>query len=93
MNDKEVDLGKQTILAGIPIPITQIYAFHKIKKTMLGSLILIGVYSPIWLNEIPELEESGYTPNRLMFLVFCVVMVFFVRRLTRQYNASLPTEK
>lgn len=36
---KQVDLVRQTILTSIPIVITQIYAFHKIKKTKQGIAI------------------------------------------------------
>ncbi len=90
---EKVDLGKQTILAAIPIPITQIYAFYKIKKTIIGFIILIGVYSPIWLNEISRSVELEYVPDRLTFLIFCGIMVCFVRKWTRQYNSKLSTKR
>lgn len=89
---EEIDLNKQTILAALPIFITQIYAFYKIKKTIIGVIILLGVYSPIWLNEIPRIVELGYAPDRLTFLIFCGIMVYFVRRLTNQYNVKLSTQ-
>ena len=103
--EKKVDVIGQMILAAIPIIVTPLYAFYRIKKFKKGVVVMI-VEIAIGLSILTTegdltwdsyTEETGPLEITQGFVVATIVDIlfplYFVRKWTLEYNDHVETSK
>ena len=94
--EKKIGLAGQTVLAVIPLFVTQLIAFYRINKFKKGGLLILGLFWIIVVVEfffvIPDLDKFHIMPLVIQFSILIPFSVYFVRKWTKSYNKKLDSE-
>jgi hypothetical protein len=105
--EKKVDVVGQMILATIPIIVTPLYAFYRVKKFGKGILVILAIFAidtlvligtgerTNWVNML-FVEEIFAAPElsygyAVTLIIDILLPMYFARKWTIEYNESIGT--
>ena len=93
--EKKIGLAGQTVLAIIPLFVTQLIAFYRIRKFKKGGLLVLGLFwAAVFVGYffiLPEWNQQ-IAWNIVQIVILGPPSVYYVRKWTKDYNKKHDSE-